>query len=260
MDTLFFVASKLLGALLRVDTWIILALGLTLVALLRGNRRLSLTLSTITFLSLALVAVMPLGHLLLQSIERSYTANPPLTNVAGIIVLGGGADIPATAHWGQTQFNEGAERFTAALVLARRFPEARVLFTGGSGSLRDLRGVDLSEADAARAFFVAQGLDPARLLLEGASRNTAENARLSLELAKPGPGQTWVLVTSAFHMPRALRSFAAAGWPALKPFPVDHRTSGFVDGIGWDLAHNIEILNIAIREYAGQIAYGLSGR
>lgn len=253
-------ASKVLGALLRVDTLIILALGLTVLALLRGKHRLGLALSTVTLTVLTILAVFPLGELALQPIERTYPVNPRLTRVDGIIVLGGGEDIRATAYWGQTQFNDGAERFTAALALARQFPEARVLFTGGSGALRDLGGTSFTEAEAAKAFFAAQGLDPARLLLEGSSRNTAENASLSLVVARPKAGEMWVLVTSAYHMPRALRSFAAAGWPTLLPYPVDHRTSGFTDGIGWDLARNIEILNIAIREHAGQMAYRLSGR
>jgi len=178
-----------------------------------------LAICSITLVSLTTLAVLPFGELLLQPIERTYPANPHLSKVDGIIVLGGGEDISATAYWGQTQFNEGAERFTAALALARQFPDARVLFTGGSAALRDIVSAGLSEAEAAKAFFVAQGLDPVRLLLEDASRNTTENARLSLSIARPEAGQTWVLVTSAFHMPRAVRSFEVAGWPPLRALP-----------------------------------------
>ena len=88
----------------------------------------------------------------------------------------------------------------------------------------------------------------------------AENARLSLALTTPAPGKTWVLVTSAFHMPRAMRSFEAAGWAGLVPWPVDYRTSAFVDGMGWNLTRNLLVLNTAIREQVGQIAYRLTGR
>ena len=144
--------------------------------------------------------------------------------------------------------------------LAKRFPEARLLFTGGSGALRDLAGAEASEADMAGRFFHDQGVSPERLLLEGQSRNTAENARLSLALAAPAPGETWVLVTSAFHMPRAMRSFETAGWTGLVPWPVDYRTSAFKDGMGWNLTRNLLVLNTAIREQVGQIAYRLTSR
>lgn len=260
MDTIFFVASKLVGALLRPDTWIVLALALIVLAVFYNRRRLTLWVGSITLALLVGLATFPLGDLLLQPIERTYPAEPSLGKVDGIIVLGGGEDARASAYWGQMQLNEGGERYTAALALARRFPQARVLFTGGSGALRDLAGNQASEAEMAERFFREQGIAQERLLLEGQSRNTAENARLSRELAAPAPDETWVLVTSAFHMPRALRSFEAAGWTGLVPWPVDYRTSAFADGMGWNLIRNLQVLNTAIREQVGQIAYRLSGR
>ena len=260
MDTIFFVASKLVGALLRPDTWIVLALAIIVLAVFYNRRRLTLWVGSITLALLVALAIFPLGDLLLQPIERTYPAEPSLGQVDGIIVLGGGEDARASAFWGQMQLNEGGERYTAALALARRFPQARVLFTGGSGALRDLAGNQASEAEMAERFFREQGIAQERLLLEGQSRNTAENARLSRELVAPAPDETWVLVTSAFHMPRALRSFEAAGWTGLVPWPVDYRTSAFADGIGWNLTRNLQVLNTAIREQVGQIAYRLSGR
>lgn len=260
MDTLFFIASKMIGALLRPDTWIVLALAVVVLALVLNRRRVALWVGSITLALLVALAIMPLGDLLLQPIERTYPAEPALDQVDGIIVPGGGEDARASAFWAQTQLNEGGERYTAALALARRFPEARLIFTGGSAALGDLAGAETSEADMARRFFRDQGVSPERLLLEGQSRNTAENARLSLALAAPAPGETWVLVTSAFHMPRAMRSFETAGWTGLVPWPVDYRTSAFKDGMGWNLTRNLLVLNTAIREQVGQIAYRLSGR
>lgn len=260
MDTLFFIASKLIGALLRPDTWIVLALAVVVLAVVLNRRRLALWVGTITLNLLIALTVLPLGDLLLQPIERSFPAQPALDQVDGIIVLGGGEDARASAFWGQMQLNEGGERYTAALELAERFPEARLLFTGGSGALRDLAGAETSEADMAGQFFREHGVAPGRLLLEGQSRNTAENARLSLALAAPKPGETWLLVTSAFHMPRAMHSFEAAGWTGLVPWPVDYRTSAFKDGMGWNLTRNLLVLNTAIREQVGQITYRLTGR
>lgn len=260
MDTIFFIASKLISALLRPDTWIIVALAVVILALLMNRRRFALWVGSITLALLVALTILPLGDLLLQPIEQTYPAEPALDQVDGIIVLGGGEDARASAFWGQMQLNEGGERYTAALALARRFPEARLLFTGGSGALRDLAGAGTSEADMAGRFFRDQGVSLDRLLLEGQSRNTAENAHLSLALAAPASSETWVLVTSAFHMPRAMRSFETAGWTGLVPWPVDYRTSAFTDGMGWNLTRNLLVLNTAIREQVGQIAYRLTSR
>ena len=260
MDTLFFIASKLIGALLRPDTWIILVLAMIVLALVMKRRRLALWMGSFLLTLLVVLAILPLGDLLLQPIERSYPAEPLLDEVDGIIVLGGSENARASAFWGQLQLNEAGERYSAALALARRFPQAQLLFTGGSGALRDLGGAETSEADMAGRFFRDQGIELARLLLEGQSRNTVENARLSLARATPAPEETWVLVTSAFHMPRALRTFEAAGWTGLVPWPVDYRTSAFNDGVGWNLTYNLQVLNTAIREKVGQISYRLSGR
>ncbi len=260
MDTVFFIVSKLIGALLRPDTWIVIILAAIVLALILQRRRLALGISSITLGLLAALSALPLGDPLLQSIERRYPANPSIDAVDGIIVLGGGEDARASAYWDQVQLNEGAERYTAALALARRFPKAQVLFTGGSGALRDVAGVATSEASIAERFFLEQSIALDRLLLEGQSRNTAENARLSLTLAEPAADETWVLVTSAFHMPRAMRSFETAGWGRLVAWPVDYRTSGFGDGMGWDLIQNLSVLNTAIREHVGQLAYRLTER
>ncbi|NCO87086.1 MAG: YdcF family protein [Rhodobacterales bacterium] len=260
MNTAFFVASKLIWALVRPESWIVLGLALSLLAAVRGRVAAARRWGGLTLAFVLAVAVLPLGDLAIRPLETRYPADPPLTQVAGIIVLGGGEDAQRTAYWGPPQFGEGAERFTAALELARAWPQARVLFTGGSGSLRDLGSGAMSGATVAEAFFLAQGLAPERLLFERASRNTAENAALSLALVQPGEDETWVLVTSAFHMPRSLASFEAAGWTGLVPYPVDYRSGGFGDGIGWDLARNLLTLNTAVREYIGLVAYRVTGR
>lgn len=254
MDTLFFILAKLLVALIRVETWIVLALALIVLAQLTHRRHLALSAATLA--ALLTLCVLPLGDLLLRPIESAYPANPNLTRVDGIIVLGGGGNMQAADFWGQAQLSAAGGRYLAALDLARRFPRARLLFTGGSGAL--LQGS--AEAAMAGQVFRAQGIAPERLLLEGQARNTAENARLSLRLAAPTPGEVWVLVTSAFHMPRAMRSFKAAGWSGLTAYPTDHRTAAFRDGVGWDLARNLSVLNTAIKELVGQLAYRLTSR
>jgi uncharacterized SAM-binding protein YcdF (DUF218 family) len=260
MDTVIFIISKVVGAFLRPDTWIILVLAMSMLALVRGRQRVAAVLGLGLLCATITLAILPIGSLLLQPIERSFPNNPPLDAVDGVIILGGGENARASAYWEQMQLNEGGDRFAAGVILAQRFPNAKILFAGGSGLLRDVRGNLVSEASVAEAFLLDQGLAADRLLLEGRSRNTTENARLSLELVRPVPSETWVLVTSAFHMPRAMRSFEAAGWPKLIAWPVDYRTSRFSDEIGWDLTGHLQTLSTAIREWVGIVAYRVMGR
>ncbi len=194
---------------------------------------------------------------MLRPLEQHYPANPNLDDVAGIVVLGGGEVATRSAHWDQPQVNEAGDRYLATISLARRFPGAFVLFAGGNGSLRDK---ELAEADVAEKLFLAAGVSRDRLILEGTSRNTAENARNALALRDPGTSGTWVLVTSAFHMPRAVEAFCAAGWSDLAPWPTDYRGDAFADGLGWDLAGNLTSLETVLREQVGLLAYRLTGR
>ena len=109
-------------------------------------------------------------------------------------------------------------------------------------------------------YWTPLGVAPDRILWENRSRNTAENARLSLAMADPKPGEQWVLITSAFHMKRSLSSFKAAGWPDLVPYPVDFRSGSIRRRIGWNPVDNIELLDRAIKEHVGLLAYRLVGQ
>ena len=257
-DTVFFVIAKLGGVLIRPDSWLVLGLALTVWGLWRARLRLAWRAGLVTFLAALLLAVVPLGEMLLRPLETRYPVRPDLDDIAGIIVLGGGEDAARTALWDQVQLNEGGERFTEALYLARQHPQARVLFTGGSGALRDVAGGGLSGAMVAERFFDEQGLTRAEF--ERDSRNTAENARASFAMVDPQPGETWVLVTSAFHMPRSMRSFDAAGWPDVVAWPVDFRTRPGQRGLGWNLSGNLARLDTALREHLGGLAYRMAGR
>jgi len=214
----------------------------------------------LTLAATVTIAILPLGELLIRPLETSYPANPTVTAPDDIIVLGGAEDARRTAYWHQVQLNDAAERFTAALALARRFPKAKLIFTGGSGSLSHALEKGINGAAVAKQFFSEQGILASRLILENKSRNTAENARLTYALLQPEPGQTWVLVTSAFHMPRAMRSFQRAGWTGVISHPVDYRSGRFVDDIGWDLTKNLKTLNTAVKGYVGLFAYSTTGR
>ena len=206
-----------------------------------------------------LVTVFPVGGRLIENLENRFPVNvsiPP--DIAGIIVLGGTINQHLTFTRRQPALSEGGERLTELVYLARKFPNARLIFTGGSGALIDR---ELKEADAARIFFNRMGLGEDRIIYESASRNTYENAlfsrRFAGETAKSGQ---WVLVTSALHMPRAMGVFRRAGWNVLA-YPVDFMTDGqqrFV--IGFQPVPALQRLNTAIREWIGLVAYRILGR
>lgn len=260
MDTAFFIAAKLVWGILRPDAWIVLGAGLTLLALLCGWRRTGRVAAFLTFAFVLLMAVVPVGDLIMRPLEARYPPAPILPDITGIIVLGGGEEAWLSARWDQVVFNEGAERFTASLLLARTHPMARIVFTGGSGSLRDVGRSTWTNANVATRFFIEQGVAPEQLFIEGTSRNTAENALLTHALINPKAGEVWVLVTSAFHMPRAVATFRTAGWEGLVPWPVDYRARDLDMGLGWDLARNLNVLNTAVREYVGLLTYQVTGR
>ena len=260
MDTGFFIIAKIVGAFLLVDTWLVLALVGVMVALLRQKYRTALWMTGGTLLSVVVLSAFPLADRLLAKIEQTYPANSAPERVDGMIVLGGGGDLNVSRRWGRPELGEGGDRYVAALALARKYPEAVIVFTGGSGALRDALSTAKSESDLAREFFAAHGILEPRLLIEGQSRNTAENAQFSHNIAQPKIDTHWVLITSAFHMPRAMRSFETVGWPNLTAYPVDYRTAAFADHIGWNFGRNLRNLNIVIRELVGQFAYRIAAK
>ncbi|MFU8865538.1 MAG: YdcF family protein [Rhodobacterales bacterium] len=258
MDTTIFVLGKLAGLAIRPDIWLTFGVLLTFWGLCRGRSALARAAGAITIVALLSFGMLPLGDLLLRPLETRHPVAPYTPAIDGIVVLGGGEDAERSALWGQVQLGEGAERLTEGLRLARLHPEAQLVFTGGSGALRDALGGGQSGADVAETFWTEQGLTDATL--ERVSRNTAENARATVDLIGQRPSETWVLITSAFHMPRALQSFRAAGWPDITPWPVDFRSRSLSRGIGWDLDGNLGRMRTALNEYLGLIGYRLAGR
>lgn len=258
MDNLFFVASKTLGMAARAETWILLLMALCLVSIWRGGRG-ALAWGGAAFAATLALTLFPLGDLLLAPLERQYPARPALTSVDGIIVLGGAERTGVWRRWGGVQTDEGGERFTEAVMLSRRFPQALLIFTGGEAGL-GYAGDTSGPSQVARLIWTELGVDPARIVTEERSRNTVENAHFTHDLIQPGPDQHYVLVTSAFHMPRAVASFARAGWGNVTPWPVDFRSGELFDGARWRLDGGLFGLDVALKEYLGLFVYKMTGR
>jgi uncharacterized SAM-binding protein YcdF (DUF218 family) len=257
---LFFLLSKTLGVLLLPTNFLILA-GLVGLALL-ATRFFSLgrKLLTASLVLLALCGFSPLGIWLYYPLEQRF---PPWDATGGtpdgIVVLGGAIDADLSAGRGTAVFDSFAGRLIAAAALARRYPKARLLYTGGSAS----PGADDApkEADFAPAVFESLGISRDRIMVERRSRNTFENAEFSKVLAAPKQGERWLLVTSAFHMPRSVGIFRKVGF-AVEPCPVDWRLAGASDLLRFTViaVDGLEFTDLATREWIGLLAYWLTGK
>jgi len=254
---LFYILSKLFWFVADPQ-----ALGILLVLLapalaVFGRRRLSLSALLPGAAILALISFSTFGAVLMAPLESRFARPAFPEHVDGIVLLGGGLDPNVSAATHSYAFNEAGDRFTETLLLARRYPDARILITGGVG---EFGGSGDGDAVAGERFFIDMGIDPQRLILEPNARNTKENADFSKPLADPQPGQTWLLVTSAFHMPRSVGIFREIDFPVV-PWPTDYRTPGR-SSFAADFnkpAVNAQFASIAIREWIGLLAYRLAG-
>ncbi|MBO0140808.1 YdcF family protein [Agrobacterium sp. Ap1] len=222
-----------------------------------GWRRLSGLSACLAALVLFVTLFTTTGTVALQVLEARFerpVADP--VKVSCMIILGGAFDNEINTARGGMELNQSADRFVEALRLARNHPEARILISGGDGSIS---GTFEGEAQTAERFFSAFGISPERLIKENTSRTTYENSLNTAELLKAQGLENCLLITSAFHMPRSVGLFAKAG-VTITPWPVDYRTSGVV-GLGLDFtqpALNAQITTTAAREWMSLAAYYLT--
>jgi len=227
------------------------------------GRRLAVT----TLVLLALAAFSPLGNLLIYPLESRFPAWDAARGAPdGIIVLGGSVDTDLSAAHHTPVVAHAADRLFAPAELARRYPNARIVFTGGTANLVS---TDSREADYSAPILENLGIPKQRLILERNSRNTWENAIFTKELVMPKPGERWLLVTSAFwllvtsafHMPRSMGIFRKAGFD-VEAYPVDWRMGGRDDLFSFTNmgADGLGRTEVAVREWIGLVAYRLMGR
>lgn len=256
---MFFFLSKTLGTMLLPINFLI-GVGL-LGAVLLATRRavLGRRLLTTSALLLALCGFLPLGKLLILPLEQRF---PPWDASRGapdgIVVLGGAIDPDLSAAHGQAVFTRSADRIVATAILARQYPKARIVFSGGNANL--LADDFAKEADYALSALEELGVAKERLTAERLSRNTVENAEFVKTVANPKAGERWLLVTSAFHMPRSIGLFRRAGFP-VEAYPVDWRASQSKAFSFSSVAINgLERTDVAMREWIGLAAYWVTGK
>jgi uncharacterized SAM-binding protein YcdF (DUF218 family) len=251
---MFFVLSKIFWMLVQPSHWLgFLTLATAICLLLRWNKMGRVfAVAALLLLVLASFLAVPLA----RDLEDRYPRPPWPAHVDGILMLGSGFDTALFRARGAPAANEGIWRVEAGFAAARRYPQARLVFTGGSGALG---GAPFSEAETARLVLAEMGQDPKQLTLESRSRNTYENILFSKEIVKPKPGEVWLLVTAAMHMPRAMAIARKLDWP-MTPWPSDYLTAPSGGGNPLNVTGNLGYIDYVVHEWVGLLAYRLSGK
>ena len=256
---MFFPLSKILG-FFAIPSNLVVSIGILGLLLLPTRfARAGRALAFASLIVLAILGLSPAGNALIIPLEERFPRWDTTRGAPdGIIVLGGAISPDISAARDEVALNEAAERLTVVAELARRYPNARIVFSGGSGALIYDEG---AEASFALRLLESFGIPRARITLEDRSRNTVENAVLSKAIAKPKPGERWLLVTSAHHLPRAVGVFRKVGFP-VEAYPVDWRTRGTDDALRpfASVGDGLRRSDTAVREWVGLAVYWLTGR
>lgn len=259
---MFFYLAKAVWFVLQPSTFIALLIGYGAILIWTGWARWGRRFVTIGAILLLVVGLSPLGNALILPLEdrfpRADLDQPP----AGLIILGGAENRLVGGARKAPTLNEAGERLVEGAILALRFPDAKVAFSGGDAGILYKSG---SEALGAAELLSQLGISRDRLILEANARDTYENAiYLKKELAAAGAfgdGARWLLITSAYHMPRSIGAFRQAGFD-VEPWPVDYRTRGPQDlSKPFDkVSEGLRRVDTAMREWVGLLAYRLTGR
>lgn len=256
---MFFVASKLFWFVAEPGNFLVLLLA-SGIALHAGNRhrRLGLGIAGAAAAAFLLILALPVGSWLVKPLEDRFPHSAWPDHVDGILVLGGGASPGILAQRGMPLSLTSAARVLAAADAARHYPGAKLVFSGGSGQL--IKGTG-TEADVARVIFRQAGIDPSSVIFESRSANTWENIVLSRQLVSPKSRESWLLVTSAFHMPRAMGVAQKLGWKMM-PWPSDYLTGKDYAGPEFpsSFSANLNQFELAVHEWMGLAAYRLTSK
>jgi uncharacterized SAM-binding protein YcdF (DUF218 family) len=255
---MFFTLSKILGFFAIASNVMVFA-GLCGALMARSRfARMGRALMVLSLVMFALAGLSPLGNALIIPLDERF---PPWDASRGapdgIIVLGGAVTPDVSLARNDGVLNEAAERITATVELARRYPDARIIYSGGDASFGFDGG---NESEVALRLFERLGPARGRVVAEDQSRNTRENALFARRIAAPKPNERWLLVTSAYHMPRAMGVFRQVGF-VVEPYPVDWRTRGTRDALRPfpDAANGLRRTDTALREWVGLLVYWLTG-
>lgn len=258
MDNVFFILSKFLWFIIRPENILILLLALTAFLFVINKNRLAKKLFVFNSSIIFLFAFFPVGSWLMYPLETHFSVNPKLPNkVDGIILLGGSFVTSNSQAWGKVQTNQFADRIHVFLKLLNQYPNAKAVFTGGNASVTNKNP---GEAFYAKKLFDDIGIKEGKILFENKARNTYENAFLTKQLIQPQKDENWIVVSSAFHLPRSVGVFCKQNWSII-PYPADfHSNPDELLTPSLNFSGNLNSLNDAIHEWLGLIAYHWTGK
>jgi uncharacterized SAM-binding protein YcdF (DUF218 family) len=255
-----FVLSKMLWGFVAPGSLLVFALTVGLVLRTAPSAqwaRMGRILSLGACVCLLTIATLPVGEWALMPLENRFAFDPP-EQVDGIIIIGGDERTEISEDRGQPTALESLRRYVTTLDLSRRYPDAKLVFSGGAAHPRPYGKI--LDSDVARVLMTDMGVPTDRMVFEKTSRNTFENAVLSADIVRPEASQKWLLVTSAWHMPRAIGCFRKAGWNVYAA-PAGYVTDGqYRFRILFDFDEQLHLLTVAAHEYTGLVAYWLMGR
>tara|TARA_R110002049_G_scaffold29552_9_gene100416 strand:- start:287 stop:1108 length:822 start_codon:yes stop_codon:yes gene_type:complete len=262
MDDVFFVASKLGWAIVSPANLIVILMTFATIMLFLNKVAVAKWILIPLMIANWLLMAYPLTDSLISPLETRFNKPTSLPqHVDGIIVLGGGEKLKQSLSWHTQELGDAGDRFIGAAVLAKHYPDAAIIYSGGSNLLRPVqKGKNgQNEVDIAQTVLTAIGISKDRLIIESQSRNTAENF-VFLKRILPKPNGTYLLVTSAFHMPRSVGVARQQGINVI-PYPVDYMTNKH-EFRQWDFDFigHLQILDLAWHEWLGLTAYYWTGK
>ncbi len=247
----------------RLSYWIFynqvsILIILIFIYLINKNKKIRYFLKRVLIVYIFIIAIFPTGVLMLHSLESKYAdLNSELVEIDGILVLSGMENIEMTEEYGQFYLGSSGSRIIESLRLQKKFPNAKLIFSGGSGDHYSKNVTSL----ISKQFYNEFSIDPNKIIFESQSKNTYENIINSQKLVNPSGNEKWILLTSAFHMHRSTNTAAKLGWELI-PYPVDFKLSkDLIQEIKkFNLLNNIKYFQIASHEMLGILVYKATGR
>jgi uncharacterized SAM-binding protein YcdF (DUF218 family) len=257
----FFALSKVADLLAAPLTWALLLCAVAAVLALRGRRgnsRAAAGCLVAALLLLSAFSTEAVANALFRSLERGVVSSfDPRVTYDAVLLLGGLLDAQATESSGVPNYTEAVERLLRTFELLREGHARNVLISGGS---IDPRVREAVEARVLARQLAAWGIEPSRIVVEDRSRNTRENALASAALVRQRSWKKLLLVTSAYHLPRAEGCFRAVGL-TFDSLPVDFRARDperFPASLQ-PRAENLSRSTFALHEFVGRWAYRQRG-